>query len=305
MRKLLFVVAWAVAGAQSAGAGTRCVNCNDAQMYNAARAVGPTLSPFLVWDPADGDVKRLRNYCGTLNGVDPGTGGKAATGTAERASATTTACNLQTEDLGVDTTTIDLGRALSEVWRATGGTMKGMIVADISDASFPTYLPGKPTAHSFVLDAAFRSRILDMANKPSIFQMDPSNVLSGPLKFILSHGDAFLGFTDGIIIITIDVVFADGSKVQLRATIGENATYVPGSARDNTGQLLPDRSDDPQDYNGTWYYPPASGNDMNAFLEFMRQLGVQVVYGNTGQGSGVIKCRWNPENNETICMLPK
>lgn len=273
-------------------------------MYNSARSVGASPSPILVWDPADGDVKRFRNYCNTLNGVDPGTAGKGATGTAARASATQATCSLRTEELAVTTTTIDLGRAMGEVWRATGGTMKGMIVADFSDVSFPTYLPGKPTAHSFVLDGALRSRILDMANKPDIFQMDPGNALAGPIKFILSHGDAFLGFTDGVVIL-VDVVFADGSKVQVRARMCENATYVPGSARDNTGQLLPDRSDTMRDYNGRWYYPPGSGDDMNAFLDLMRQLGVQVIYGPTGQGSCVIECRWNPESNKTVCMLPR
>lgn len=298
-------IAVTLLSAESAAASaTRCVNCNDSQMYNAGRNVGASPSPILVWDPADGDVKRFRNYCGTVNGIDPGAAGKGATGRADPASATQATCSLRTEELAVTTTTADLGRALGEVWRATGGTMKGMIVADFSNENFPTYLPGKPTAHSFVLDGALRGRILDRASEPDIFQMDPGNVLAGPLKFILSHGDAFLGFTDGIVI-TIDVVFVDGSKVQVRATIGENATYVPGSARDNTGQFLPDRSDNMQDYHGMWYYPPGSGNDMNAFLELMRQLGVQVVYGATGQGQGVIKCRWNPENNETICMLPK
>ncbi|TDR44019.1 hypothetical protein DFR29_106165 [Tahibacter aquaticus] len=298
-------IALAILGAQSAAAAaTRCINCNDTQMYNAARAAGASPSPILVWDPADGDVKRFRNYCGALNGVDPGTAGKGATGRTARASATQATCSLQTEELAVTTTTIDLGRALGEVWRATGGTMKGMIVADFSDVGFPTYLPGKPTAHSVVLDGALRGRILDRASEPDIFQMAPGNILAGPIEFILSHGDAFLGFTDSIVI-TVNVVFADGSKVQVRAPMGENATYVPGSARDNTGQLLPDRSDNMQDYNGRWYYPPGSGDDMNAFLDLMRQLGVQVVYGTTGQGTGVIPCRWNPESNETVCMLPR
>ena len=87
MRRVFLAAAWMAAGflgAQSAVASTRCVNCNDAQMYNAARAVGPVASPFLVWDPTDGDVKMFRNYCGSLNVVDPGAAGKGATGTAER-----------------------------------------------------------------------------------------------------------------------------------------------------------------------------------------------------------------------------
>lgn len=308
MRKALSTVASiavTLLGTESAvAAATRCVNCNDTQMYNAARNAGAWPLPILVWDPADGDVKLFRNYCGSLNRVDPGSAGKGATATADRVPATQATCNLQTEEFAVDTMTIDVGVALSEVWRATGGTMKAMIVADFSNESFPTYLPGKPTAHNFLIDGALRARILDKASEPEIFQMDPDSLLSGPLKFLLSHGDAFFGFTEGIII-TIDVVFSDGSTVQVRATLGENATYVPGSARDNTDQSLPDPSDDPLAYSGTWYYPPGSGNDMNAFLEFMRQLGVKVVYGTTGQGTGVIKCRWNPENNETVCMLPR
>ncbi|TDR37384.1 hypothetical protein DFR29_12546 [Tahibacter aquaticus] len=181
--------------------------------------------------------------------------------------------------------------------------MKQSITANVGTMSFPAYLPRQPSAHDFLYDVQLRGEILRLASTPQIFQMT-NNPLAGPLIFILGHVDATMGFTSGIVL-TIEIVFLDGSSVKLRATLNEQAAYVANSAVDGTGQTLPDPTTNAPGYAGRWYYPPGHENNMARFLEYMRQLGVNVQYGATGSGSGVIVCHWKPENNETICMVPR
>lgn len=288
-----------VIGANAATASTaQCVNCSNAQMYNMARTLGASSSPHLVWDPATGSVGRYRNYCGTLNSVDQV---KQSRDPDNRSGATTaTGCNLQTEELPVDGETSNMAVALSQVWHATGGTMKGNLTVNITSVSFPQFLPGLPTAHDFLYDVQFRGEILRMASEPGIFSMG-SNPLSGPLSYIAGHLDSFFGFTSGIVL-TIDIVFADGSSIKLLVKLNEQASYVANSAMDSSGHTLPEPNFGTPAYPGTWYYPPGTETDMSEFLLYMEQLGVVIT---NGSGTpGVITCRWIQSENHTQCFVP-
>ncbi len=287
-----------VAGSASAAA-VQCVNCSDAQMYAKARTLGASPNAHLVWNPANGAVKKFRNYCGSAPNAGGGVNGKSDE--APKAGVEVNAgCTLQTDEVAVGADVVGVADALGQIWRGTNGTFKSGVRANIGGRSFPTYLPGRPSAHDFLTDIQLRGEIIDLASTPQIFQMSNS-ALSGPFAYLVGHADAFLAFTQGVVI-TIDIVFDDGSKIQLRATLGENATYVKDSARDSSGHVLPDRSSNPQDYTGRWYFPPGQGPDMAAFIEYMRSLGIPISSGSAN--GGVITCNWNPTNNTTTCVIP-
>ena len=292
------VIALLVAGQTAHAATVQCLNCNDAQMHNKARSLGANASPHIVWNPANGAVKRYRNYCGSApNVTTPSPMAKEAD------TANAAGCQLQTEELAITADLEHVTQALSQIWHGSGGTFKSSVRAHIGGMVFPTYLPGRPTAHDFLMDRQLQAQILDFASTDDIFELDPTNSLRAPLAFIASHVDAFLAMSQGVII-TVDVVFDDGSKVQLRLTVGDNATYVAGSTRDNTGHILPDPADSQRSYAGRWYYPPGQGSDMTAFLEYMRSLGVTVTSGDSA-GNGVITCTWNATTNTTTCVIPR
>jgi hypothetical protein len=307
MRMRLAIVATAalmlLASDRTAHAATvQCVDCSEAQMYNKARSLGASPTAHIVWNPANGDIRRYRNYCGSAPNAAPA---DATTNALEDdADATIAAgCTLQTEEVAVAAELEQVAQALSEVWRGTNGTFRSSIDAPVGSMAFPTYLPRGPTAHDFLMDRGLQGQLLDLASTDRIFQLDPNWSLRTPLAFLASHVDAFLAMSQGVVI-TVNVIFRDGSKVQLRLTIGDNATYVANSARDGSGQALPDPADNPRNYSGRWYYPPGQANDLAAFLEYMRSLGVTVTTGGNA-GNGVINCTWNPTNNTTTCYVPR
>ncbi|WP_313920235.1 hypothetical protein [Tahibacter sp.] len=283
----------------SVSAAVQCVNCSDTQMYSKARTLGASPTAHIVWNPANGAIKKYRNYCGSAPNVGGGNGAKSEAPKA--GNETNAGCTLQTEEVAITSDLVDMAGQMSLVWRGTNGTFKSSVTADVGSTSFPTYLPGKPTAHDFLLDGSLRNQLLDLASTQQIFQMNPNSSLAGPLSYIAGHLDAYFAMTQGIVI-TIDIVFDDGSKVQVRATLGENAVYVKDSARDDSGHWLPDRSSNPQDYTGRWYFPPGQGPDMAAFIEYMRSLGIPISSG--AANGGVITCSWNPTNNTTTCVIP-
>ena len=307
MRKTFLATVVGVAGlvgAQMADAATaQCANCTDAQMYSMARSLGPSPSPHLVWNPSSGDVKTYRNYCGSLNSTGPVTEGVGKPSADRSAASLATTCNLQTEELSTSTDAVALGQALSQVWHGTSGTMKANLTVSLLNENFPQFLPRKPTAHDFLSDTQFRGEILRLGSTERIYGMS-SSPLAAPLAYISTHLDGFMGFSSGIVM-TVELVFADGSTIKLLVKFNEAASYVPSSAADASGHTLPEPNYGTPAYPGTWYYPPGTESDMIRFLEYMRQLGVNVQYGSTGAGSGVIKCNWKPENNETICMVPR
>lgn len=305
MRKAFFPAALSLGAlfcVQAATAATaQCVNCTDAQIYSMARSLGPSPTLHLVWNPANGAVKTYRNYCGSLNIVTPGT--ESAGGiTSDRRAAAAATCDLQTEEWPASPDAEAVARALSQVWHGTDGTMKVNLTVNLLNENFAQFLPQKPTAHDFLYDTQFRGEILRLASTERIYGMSDSP-LATPLAFLSTHLDGFMGFSSGVLM-TIELVFADGSTIKLVVKFNEAASYVSNSAADASGHTLPDPNFGTPAYPGTWYYPPGTENDMVRFLEYMRQLGVSVQYG-SGVGNGVIKCRWNPENNETICMVPR
>lgn len=193
--------------------------------------------------------------------------------------------------------------ALDEIRLATRRTFKVGIHVDIGEMSFPTYLPERPTARDFLLDVNLRAALIDLARTPRIFDLDASHTLQSPLSTIASHTDALLA-TSQEVVVAVHIVFHDGSKIRIRLSVGREAAYVPGSARDGSGHVLPDPNFDTSAYSGRWYYPPGQAADMTAFLEYMRSLGVTIATGGNA-GNGVIVCTWNPTTNTTTCYLPR
>jgi len=282
----------------AAAAAVQCVNCTEAQMYNAARALGASTSAHLVWDPATGNIKRYRNSCGSSpNSAEPGP--------AKGATAIATACNLQTEELQVAANLATVAAAMSEVWRQTSGTFKADFTSNISGISYPSYYPGKPTAHDFLTDISLRGDILDLANTPEIFST-PGTGTSGSLRNALAtltaDVNAYLSFKQGVYL-TIKVQFHDGSKVSIKLTLGEDPQYVPNSARDSSGHALPDPDFGTPAYPGRWYFGPGDSHNMAEFIEYMRALGVTITSGTVPNGQ--VNCVWQPSSNTTTCFIPR
>jgi hypothetical protein len=285
-------------GANAATASTaQCVNCDDTQMYSMARTLGASSAAHIVWDPATGNIKRYLNYCGSApNSADPGT----------KAGDMKTVCNLQTEELPVDGDLATVATAMSEVWRQTNGTFKGDFASNIGGVVYPSYLPGKPTAHDFQMDSELRGNIQDLVNTPEIFSTPgtgASSTLGHALAAIAAHVDAYLAMKQGVYL-TIDVEFHDGSKVAFLLTLGQVPQYVPGSARDSSGHTLPDPADFGQSYSGRWYFGPGDSHNMAEFIEYMRSLGITITSG-SGLGDGQVNCVWTPSNNTTTCFIPR
>ncbi|HVJ62940.1 MAG TPA: hypothetical protein VM555_09530 [Tahibacter sp.] len=307
MRRRIIVASAAVAllAAVSTVKATsvQCLNCSDAQMYAKARALGASAAVHIVWNPANGNIKRYRNYCGSAPNAAPTDVVEAAVANGEDTTVTTTNCRLQTEEHEVAAEQEQVAQALSEVWRGTGGTFRSSVEAPVGGIVFPAYLPNRPTAHDFLMDRGLQGELLDLASTDRIFHLDPNSALRTPLAFLASHIDAFLAMSQGVII-TVDVIFHDASKVQLRLTIGDNATYVANSARDGSGHTLPDPNFGTPAYPGRWYFPPGQTGDMAAFIEYMRSLGVTITSGGSA-GNGVITCTWNQTNNTTTCYIPR
>lgn len=286
-----------VAGVALAGAA-QCVNCDDTQMYSLARTLGASSFAHVIWDPATGNIKRYLNYCGSApNGADTESGRPGTT--------TKAACNLQTDELQVDGDLAAVATAMSEVWRQTGGTFKADFTSNIGGVSYPSYLPGKPTAHDFLNDSALRSDILRLVNTPEIFSppgTGTSGTFGNALAAIAAHVDAYLAMKQGVYL-TIDVEFHDGSKVSFKLTLGENPQYVPNSAYDSSGHGLPDPTDFQQSYSGRWYFSPGDDHNMAEFIEYMRSLGVTITAGTVPNGQ--VNCVWTQNNNTTTCFIPR
>lgn len=285
-------------GANSAIAATaQCVNCDEMQMYNLARTLGAGSSAHIIWNPATGDVKRYRNYCGS--GTN-GTGSGSA-----RLEGTKAGCNLQTEEQQVDADLALVAEAMSEVWRQTGGTFKADFTANIGGITYPSYYPGKPTAHDFLMDMGLRGDILRLVNTPEIFSTPGTGVpttLGNALAAILAHGDAFLSMRQGVYV-TIDVQFHDGSKISTLLTIGQNPSYVPNSGYDSSGHSLPDPNPGTPFYPGRWNFPPGDDHNLFEFIEYMRSLGVNITAGQVPNGQ--VNCVWTQSSNTTTCFIPR
>lgn len=281
----------------AAAAAAQCVNCDDTQMYNMARTLGASSSAHIVWDPATGNIKRYRNYCGSApNGTDPGSA---------RVGVSRTTCNLQTEEWQVDAELAAVAAAMSTVWRQTGGTFKADFASNVGGITYPAYYPGKPTAHDFLMDLSLRGEILDLVNKPEIFSTPGtggSATLGNALAAIAAHVDAYLAMKQGVYL-TIDVQFHDGSKVSFKLTLGETPQYVPNTARDSSGHALPDPDFGTPAYPGQWYFGPGDSHNMAEFIEYMRSLGVTVTSGTVP--SGQVNCVWTQTTNTTTCFVPR
>ncbi|MBL8298583.1 MAG: hypothetical protein JNN30_09580 [Rhodanobacteraceae bacterium] len=274
-------------------ATVQCVNCSDAQLYNTARTLGASSTAHIVWDPADGDVRRYRNYCGSApNGTSPGT--KSSTTTAA-------ACNLQTEEHQVTSELVGVASAMSQIWRHTGGTFKADITAEIGGISYPSYYPRKPSAHDFQTDLQLQGEILDLASTEDIFGYSTSS-LGTALTFIGSHIDAFLSMKQGVFV-TIRLKFLDGSSVKVLVKLGEVTTYVKNTARDSSGHVLPDPDYGTPAYPGRWNFAPGQSSDMTQFIEYMRSLGVTITNGQLPNGQ--VNCVWTSTNNTTTCYIPR
>lgn len=281
-------------GGEAARAATaQCVNCDDTQMYNMARSLGASSAAHIVWDPADGDVKRYRNYCGSgTNSINPGT--KSGT-------ATTATCTLQTEELQVTSDLVGVANAMSQIWRQTGGTFKADITADIGGISYPSYYPRKPSAHDFQTDLQLQGDILDLASTEAIFGYSTSSIGTA-VAYLAAHLDAFISMKQGVFI-TIKLKFLDGSSVKVLVKLGEQTTYVKSTARDSSGHVLPDPDYGTPAYPGRWNFAPGQESDLRSFLDYMRSLGVTITDGQLPNGQ--VNCVWTSTNNTTTCYIPR
>lgn len=291
-RSMLGAAALLVAAQAAQATTVQCSHCNEGQMQAKAKSLGAGGSPHIVWNPVNGEVRRYRVYCGSApNATDSG---------AKSGATTQAGCTFQAEDLQVSADLVTVAEAMSQIWNQTGGTFKAQINANVTSQSFPAYLPNKPSAHDFQRDAQLRYEILNLASTSQIFQLS-NTPLAGPVVQLLAHIDAFTAMTQGVFV-SVDIVFADGSKVTVMVKLNENATYVANSAVDSSGHTLVDPNYSTPAYPGRWYFPPGQGLDMAAFIEYMRSLGVTITSGSAN--GGVITCNWNPANNTTTCVVP-
>jgi hypothetical protein len=73
--------------------------------------------------------------------------------------------------------------------------------------------------------------------------------------------------------------------------------YEKGSARDSTGQLLPD--DNVPEYAGRWFYGATEQRNADRIVQLLNARGAEVIIGT--RRNGFLNCTWNSVNNRLSC----
>lgn len=285
---------------------TQCPGCTPAQMLQTA--INMKQGTWLVWNPTIGSIRKYQVTCGIVNGTDPGTessapatDGVVATDddittdglAVDDGSNTTAATNCTGIELSVPQGVLDVAAKLYQLSQLTNGTYKAAVEVYANNWNIPT-VPN-PSAHDYLMDGNYRAQLNDGLQDHGL-EYANNGILDGLFEFLRAHADAALQFTSGVNA-TITVIFNDGSKLKVKLTLDKPPAYEKGSARDSTGQLLPD--DNVPEYAGRWFYGATEQRNADRIVQLLNARGAEVIIGT--RRNGFLNCTWNSVNNRLSC----
>jgi hypothetical protein len=269
----------------------RCPGCNAAQMNTTAKNRG--IGTWVVWNPTNADVRKYIVTCGIVNGTDPTTKQSAGGGATSSAAPPQTDATCTAIEAPLPQSVRDVAAVLLQLSRATGGPYQ--VAADVYAHTWNIPSVPNPTAHDYAGDSNYRSQLNDILQVDGMLHIG-STPIRGFIEYLKAHADAALSFTDSVATV-ITVVFDDGSKARVKVKLDDPAEYIKGSARDSTGQALPD--DNIPAYGGRWFYGGTEVLNFERFGRLLRQLGAEVIVGT--HNSGFLVCSWQSDHNRLSC----
>lgn len=270
-----------------------CPNCTPSQFESAARAAG--LGTIYVWNPHGGEIRKFVTYCGSAN---RNAGAVKTIGSGIAPNSVCGATALTTEEHPVEPAYADVTPHLGTVWVATGGSWslnhdgagaksaRGLRV-NLTGMAIPRYYPQSPTVVDYMTDRNLRSWVQDYISQHGL--SGATSGLRAAFDYLMGHVDAAFNFTQGIQIV-YEVQFQDGSSIVMQQSLNQPADYRADSARDSTGQSVPE-GNSPANA-GRWDFDPTTQSYARSqFLELMGRYDVQIT---TLDPHGYrIQCTWD------------
>jgi len=288
-RNTLFAFLASASAPALADTVVECRGCDLQAMSAAATHHGAGM--VVVWNPVDAAIHRYEVRCG-VNPSFPTAGS-----TDDRKEATTIAapgCFAEEADLAADLAAI--AAALSTVYNGTSGTWFARFDVEARHWTLPGWTQRAPTANDYVSDANLRAMLNDRLRKGALAHAGEAP-LAGAFAYLLAHADAAAAFTDKPRA-ALDVTFTNGSKVRVDVQPGGPAQYVEGSARDETGQFVPDAN--AANYAGSWHYDGDQHLALERLVHTIEGLGGKVVRGDTDAS---LRCVWNRADARLACKV--
>ena len=295
MFRKLFVLSLLIGTAGSASAAViECRGCTYQAMEDRVTSMGN--GTYTIWNPINAEIHKFQVRCGIApNRGDQGIQGNLATdGEVSQGS------RCYAEEGDVLQGMIDTAANLSPLFMASFGTYSVDIEINANNWMFPGWTGGSsPTANDYVTNANYRSQLNDKLDDQG-FAYASNTLLRVALEYIFAHADAALQFTNGIVV-TATIHFDNGSKVKVQFKLNQPVAYVPGTARDDTGQLVPDSSAAPNA--GSWTYYSSQIESRDRMVNTMSALGF--VLAPRPPTFTTIVCTFQPGPNALTCTYPK
>lgn len=277
-----------------AGPIVNCAGCTPATMANKAERSGA--GRHIYWNSLDADVRGFDVSCSIRSVKRPGNDDT------RDAEATEKPCHAV--PFAAPQPYVDMASYLLTISRHTLGTYKASLAVPVNTPAFLVagHTQADPTAHTYVEDHNYRHQINDRLAEHGL-DLAENDLLESALDYVMSHAYFALQFAPGIEV-RIDLVFSDGSKAKVSLDVHGDAIYKEDSARDSTGQSIPD--DGGRQNAGTWTYASNQASDFNRFTRTISHFGGTVD--TDGRDSGTIGCAWQENANDgghlACYMLP-
>jgi hypothetical protein len=295
LRKVLYGIAFALAAAGLANASTPvapCLNCAYTAIYN--KAVSKGAGSWMIWNAVNGEIHKWTVTCA----IQPIVAGAPAPDGTNGVEQIQTVCTGQ--ETAVTQEYHDSAANLSVIYVQTAGSFHPGITVPGDSWHFLGLPPGDVgSAYDFVTNANYRAQLEDKLDESALDFAIGSPIVA-PMAYIFAHTDAVLGFSTGLVMV-VTVIYPDGSSLKIDIHIdGTSPYYEPRSARDSTGQVIPDS--DASTNAGSWQYNGAERAPRDRLFSTMQQLGFQFL-GSLPPDYNVITCTWDAANNRLSCIV--
>jgi len=272
-----------------------CSNCSPSQMESSARSAG--LGTIYIWNPYGGEIRKFVSYCGTPQIVAESEGAPLSVERSVEPNGVCGTMAFTTEEYPVEQQYADAAPHVGYVWIASNGSW---IVSDdgltkasrgirvpLSGRTFNSYPLRPPTVGDFMTDFQLRQEISDYVSEHGLD--GASSPMRSAFNYLFAHADAAFGFTQGIQL-TFEVVFQDGSSLQMIQSLNQQADFKSGSGRDSVGLAVPEAN--AANFAGNWTYDPNSGRYARGrLIDLLDRLNANINY--MDSNGYRISCTWD------------
>ena len=294
LRKVLYAITFALAAAGLANASAPvapCLNCTYTAMYN--KAVSKGAGSWMIWNAANGEIHKWTITCG----IPPVAAGAPILGGPKSVDQIETVCTGQ--ETAVTQEMHDTAANLSSVYNLTAHTYKAGVTVPGDSWNFLGLPIGDPgSAHDYVTNANYRAQLNDKLDEYALDFALGAPVIA-PMQYILAHADAALGFSTGVMIVAT-VTYPDGTSFKIDIKLIGAPEYEQHSARDDTGQLIPDGN--VAGDAGRWTYGSGDRQARDRLIGTMEQLGFAIP-NPLPVNYSTITCIWNAAQNRLTCIV--